>query len=533
MRPPSSVRGVCRRARRLRRRHRRHRGTGGTAAAGGSGGAEADGRGRARRCRGNERCGGNDRRRGNDGAAGTTGAAGATGHGGTTGSGGRGGTGGARRHRGRRNGRRRRRPRRKRGRRRAAGGRGGIVGRDRHGRRDAAPAARRRPCKRGIAANTAPGAAFYPAVRWWYNWGLSKTGGNTGIEFVPMIWGSSTVNGPIPAGSKYLLGFNEPNFKAQSNLTPLAAADRVARAADQRAQRRRADRRGPALNFCGPAANCNGTDPYVYLKDFLAACTNCQVDHIAVHWYDDFPSLRAYIESNASLAGWEQFGKPIWLTEFSLDGSATAAQQEAFMRAGHPVPRRPPERLPLLVVQRRPDPEREAHQQRRLADRPRSGLHQPGVELPVAACGGELGRWSSVVDAGRPARGARPHHVGRGRPRVGFLREGTAGGGGALAHRARRLFGSLDGVPWRRVGLDEAPGFWRWDGCRLEQRGLSNSGQTPVRRGLVVGGDGANKTRGWSQGMTHPRIRFPRDVTIGRGPGRATCFASLKVAGGR
>jgi len=74
----------------------------------------------------------------------------------------------------------------------------------------------------------------------------------------------------------------------------------------------------------------------VYLTDFLAACTNCQVDHIAIHWYDNFPSLRAYIESNASLAGWEQFGKPIWLTEFSLNGSATAAQQEAFMREAIP-----------------------------------------------------------------------------------------------------------------------------------------------------------------------------------------------------
>jgi hypothetical protein len=93
---------------------------------------------------------------------------------------------------------------------------------------------------------------------------------------------------------------------------------------------------GPGLNFCGPAASCNGTDPYVYLRDFLNACTNCQVDHIAVHWYDDFPSLRAYIESNASLAGWEQFGKPIWLTEFSLGGSASVAQQEAFMRQAIP-----------------------------------------------------------------------------------------------------------------------------------------------------------------------------------------------------
>ena len=84
----------------------------------------------------------------------------------------------------------------------------------------------------------------------------------------------------------------------------------------------------------------------------MAACTNCQVDHIAVHWYDNFPSLRAYIESNASLAGWVQFGKPIWLTEFSLNGSATAAQQEAFMREAIPYLESQPERVPLLVVQR-------------------------------------------------------------------------------------------------------------------------------------------------------------------------------------
>ena len=77
-------------------------------------------------------------------------------------------------------------------------------------------------------------------MRWWYNWGLSRTGGNTGIEFVPMVWGSSTVNGTIPSGSKYLLGFNEPNFKAQSNLTPLAAADRLAHA----------DRPTPAAPAC-------------------------------------------------------------------------------------------------------------------------------------------------------------------------------------------------------------------------------------------------------------------------------------------
>ncbi|HXJ19262.1 MAG TPA: glycoside hydrolase family protein [Polyangia bacterium] len=192
-------------------------------------------------------------------------------------------------------------------------------------------------CKRGIAANTAPGAAFYPAVRWWYNWSLTPAGGNTGIEFVPMVWGSSTVNGAIPAGSRYLLGFNEPNFMSQANLTPQAAA--AAWPMLQTNGRRAGVLAivGPGMNFCGPAASCNGTDPYVYLADFLNACTSCEVDHIAAHWYNcDLPSLKAYIESNSSLAGWVQFGKPIWLTEFSCDDSATEAQQEAFMRAAIP-----------------------------------------------------------------------------------------------------------------------------------------------------------------------------------------------------
>jgi hypothetical protein len=134
-----------------------------------------------------------------------------------------------------------------------------------------------------------------------------------------------------------LLGFNEPNFKAQSNLTPAAAA--AAWPALQTNARNAGIGTivGPGMNFCGPAANCNGTDPYVYLMDFLDACTSCEVDHIAAHWYNcDLPSLKAYIESNSSLAGWQQFGKSIWLTEFSCDGSASAADQEAFMRVAIP-----------------------------------------------------------------------------------------------------------------------------------------------------------------------------------------------------
>ncbi len=191
-------------------------------------------------------------------------------------------------------------------------------------------------CKRGIASNTAPGAAFFPAVSWRYDWALTSTGTDVGIQFVPMVWGSGSLGKAIPAGSKFLLGFNEPNFQAQSNLTPQQAA------ADWPMVEAAASATGaaivsPAMNFCGPAAQCNGTDPYQYLKDFFAACPDCKVDYVAVHWYNcDLPSLQDYLEPGGSLEGFEQFGKPIWLTEFSCGGSSTVAEQEAYMKAAVP-----------------------------------------------------------------------------------------------------------------------------------------------------------------------------------------------------
>ncbi|MFZ5892459.1 MAG: glycosyl hydrolase [Myxococcota bacterium] len=189
-------------------------------------------------------------------------------------------------------------------------------------------------CKRGIAANTAPGTAFSGSITWWYNWAISGTGAGSGIEFVPMVWGSGSVNANLPTGAKFLLTFNEPNFHAQANLTAQQAASYwptlEAKAAGIPLV-------SPAMNFCGPAANCNGTNPYQYLKDFFAACTNCQVDYVAVHWYNcDLPSLRDYLEPGGNLEGFEQFGKPIWLTEFSCDENASVEAQETFMRAAIP-----------------------------------------------------------------------------------------------------------------------------------------------------------------------------------------------------
>jgi hypothetical protein len=189
-------------------------------------------------------------------------------------------------------------------------------------------------CKRGIASNTAPGDAFSRGVTWWYNWSAQPSGAATGIEFVPMLWGSGSLNASVPSAAKILLAFNEPNFKAQSNLTAAAAAALWPQVEGKAAGRPIV---GPGMNYCGPADQCNGTDPYQYLRDFFAACTGCQIDYVAVHWYNcDLPSLRDYLEPGGNLPGFEQFDRPIWITEFSCDGTASVADQEAYMRAAIP-----------------------------------------------------------------------------------------------------------------------------------------------------------------------------------------------------
>jgi hypothetical protein len=161
-----------------------------------------------------------------------------------------------------------------------------------------------------------------------------------------MIWGASSQYSALPSGSRWVLGFNEPNFKSQSNLTAAQAATDWP-AIETAAKATGALIVSPAVNFCGSSTNTSGcsdptvTDPYTWLKDFFNDCTGCQVDAVAVHWYNcDLPSLKAYIEGNVDagggLQGFVQFGKPIWLTEFSCGGSSTVAQQKAYMQAAVP-----------------------------------------------------------------------------------------------------------------------------------------------------------------------------------------------------
>jgi len=176
--------------------------------------------------------------------------------------------------------------------------------------------------------------ALMLGLTWYYEWSplpstISLTAAISTVEFVPMIWGESDLPllNQIPAGTKYLLGFNEPNFVYQSNLTPQQAATLWPQLQDV-ADQRNIKLVSPAVNYCG--SPCIDTDPVVWLDKFFALCTNCRVDYIAVHSY--VCDVNALI---SQMARYKIFGKPIWLTEWACgdDGVQPIEVQQAYMQA--------------------------------------------------------------------------------------------------------------------------------------------------------------------------------------------------------
>jgi hypothetical protein len=200
-------------------------------------------------------------------------------------------------------------------------------------------------CKRGVAFghNTSAGLqALSSKVTWWYNWSpapetaVKDVYRGLNVEFVPMIWDETRYGGAtsIPSGAKTLLGFNEPNFFSQANLSAAQAAAEWPKV-QQIARDRGMKLASPAVNFCGPATSCHDTDPFNYLQAFFAACPSCQVDYIAAHWYAcDLPALQWYIGQFKTKFPTKQ----LWLTEFACgDGTdRSLAKQEQYMQAAIP-----------------------------------------------------------------------------------------------------------------------------------------------------------------------------------------------------
>jgi hypothetical protein len=168
---------------------------------------------------------------------------------------------------------------------------------------------------------------------WYYNWSPGPTGGaGDSAEFVPMIWGADSVNADqldrAEANGSVLLGFNEPDFASQSNMSVEQALDLWPQL------------EATGLRLGSPAVATGGADAGGWLDRFMTGARErgLRVDFITLHWYGgDFSDaavgqLRSYIE-----AVHDRYGLPIWVTEYALirfDGGATFptdAEQAAFV----------------------------------------------------------------------------------------------------------------------------------------------------------------------------------------------------------
>ncbi|KAF7351501.1 Glycoside hydrolase family 128 protein [Mycena sanguinolenta] len=118
-----------------------------------------------------------------------------------------------------------------------------------------------------------------------------------------------------------ILAFNEPDISSQANMTPEDAASYYLQYISPLSAQ--------GFKLATPAVT-NGGPPtgLAWLDAFLAACTGCAYDYIALHWYggwiDDFTE---FIESA------KKYNKPIHLTEFGLswDAQAQASDYEEFL----------------------------------------------------------------------------------------------------------------------------------------------------------------------------------------------------------
>jgi RNA polymerase sigma factor (sigma-70 family) len=192
--------------------------------------------------------------------------------------------------------------------------------------------------RKGVGVWSFPGmsdALSRSGAGWYYTWSTAHPGiaASGGADFVPMIWGAKSVTAQALSEAKaagpYLLGFNEPDMSAQSNMTVDQALDLW-----PRLQSTGATLGSPAVAYGGDRAGG-------WLDRFMSGAKQrgYRVDFIALHWYGgDFRTEAAVEQLRGYLSAvYARYHKPIWLTEFALiDFSRgtrypTDAEQAAFL----------------------------------------------------------------------------------------------------------------------------------------------------------------------------------------------------------
>jgi hypothetical protein len=197
--------------------------------------------------------------------------------------------------------------------------------------------------KRGLAYNDAKlCSSFAGKASWAYSWG-STPGGDLpeGMSFIPMPWikngDASTwlkqVDDAVSKGTTVVMGFNEVDHPAQSNLDPSTACQKWSEYMNPIASSH------PDVTILGPSVTNAGDKPnwgLDWYKNFMSVCPGATWHAVNIHFYDMYQEgegmsstinrFKAHIENAAELTG-----KPVWLTEFGLNPGSTTEQTTKFL----------------------------------------------------------------------------------------------------------------------------------------------------------------------------------------------------------
>ncbi|KAF2280513.1 uncharacterized protein EI97DRAFT_455402 [Westerdykella ornata] len=177
-------------------------------------------------------------------------------------------------------------------------------------------------------------------VAWIYNWWQLPEGPGQGPvgtpfwEYVPMLhsdrpdhtntWFQNVEKcaGVNPAGAIHVLSFNEPD---QCGNGGSCMRDYVQAAnAHKTWVQPLVDKYGSRL-YVGTPAVTNGVQApdggpmgLPWLREFMKHCDGCKFDYVVIHWYDSSRNVE-YFKKQLQDA-WNEFQKPIWITEFGATG---------------------------------------------------------------------------------------------------------------------------------------------------------------------------------------------------------------------
>ncbi|KAA8894988.1 hypothetical protein FN846DRAFT_365286 [Sphaerosporella brunnea] len=186
--------------------------------------------------------------------------------------------------------------------------------------------------KRGLCYNDIGLVSLFKnaPISWTYDWGMQGIGSVDGFEYVPMCWGEKFFSGwanaadkAIANGAQHLLAFNEPDIPSQANMSPAQAAAYYKQYMNPYAGK--ASLGAPAVTNSGSPGQ--GLD---WLAQFIKACNGeCHIDFFPIHWYDGTGNVN-YFKSHMEQAHQVAGEKPVWLTEFAMNG-ASPDQQANFI----------------------------------------------------------------------------------------------------------------------------------------------------------------------------------------------------------